>query len=188
MPFSIDEFSSNLNLGGVAKPSNFQVMVTKPTGSDVGLSNFITYRSDSITFPTRQIVSENIFTYGIPYPVALRSLPGGDLFMSIILSEDYTEKEFIETWIDSITGKYRTQYQNGTMSSTMYDIQFPSSYYGQLEIVNFDTNGNATYGTKVLNAFPYQMQITDLDWSSEQISRMNVLFHFETYFNVKQGY
>ena len=93
MPFNINEFRSQLENGGVAVPYTFEAYVFGPESSTD--ERELIYRIDSIDIPGRSIQTADRKISGPPRRVGYDVI-NSDINMTIILSEDFREKIYIE--------------------------------------------------------------------------------------------
>lgn len=176
--FSIDQFKANIAKSGIAKPSLFRVLVSRPTtiggGASLASEQDMVYRIESADFPVRYVQSEDILVYGLAYPVA-RSAGMADQNISIIASSDLREKIYFEEWIDNIVGTYR----DGTQSQSMYEIRYPSTYYGTVTIFGYTENGTLSYECKLIDCYPTTVTSSQYNWGTPQeISKVHVNFKY----------
>lgn len=128
MPFNLKEFTSEMHKSGIARPSYFMMMVNLPAALIQQFPDFgktITFRVESAQLPTRIIVSHDQRYYG-----PIRRVPYGfltqDLTFTVILSEDYREREIFLRWQDLLVGNSRTRKDGfGESRAGMFD----SGYY-----------------------------------------------------------
>lgn len=110
--FSLNGFTSEMNKSGVARPAYFMVVITPPSKLISGdskiaaLSQGLRLRVEQAELPTRSILFYDQRYYGprrsIPYVYNAQPLT-----MSVILSEDYREREFFLRWQDMMLGVSR---------------------------------------------------------------------------------
>lgn len=111
MSFRLNEFVSEINKSGVARPSYFSMIITPPLKLIQRYPEFkraITLRVESASLPSRIILNQDQRYYG-----PIRRIPYGynsqDLIMSVILSEDMREREMFSRWQDLMVGNSRTR-------------------------------------------------------------------------------
>lgn len=180
MPFNIEEFKANINAGGLARSSNYEIQITRPrfegdTSTDI--SRDIVFRCEQVDIPGRRVATADIryagtlrrFGYDVlPTPVA----------MQFILSEDMREKVYFEEWQDAMIGKHRTGYTG----DDMFDLGYYDDYVGTVIIRQYNEIGSVVYETKLLEAYPMEVNGVTASWlSGEQILRQNVLISYRHY-------
>lgn len=128
VPFNLTEFNAEIAKSGIARPSYFIVMITLPTQLSSAFPQFqrsIPLRIETASLPTRIVLTHDQRYYGAP-----RRIPYGyasqDLAFTVILSEDYREREVFLAWQDMMLGISRT-YRTG--QSTVPVGVFDAGYY-----------------------------------------------------------
>jgi hypothetical protein len=167
--FNINEFAGEINSGGVAFQSHFMVVFTTPdpqvrpslrkedkfnnrftdlllkqgidsTWTTDGYRN-IAFRCDRVNIPGRIIISSPYKegNYGL-----VREYPTNAVYQpvdcSFILSKDFSEKIFFETWQDLIVGNHRTSEfgDQNAISEDTKDLNYIDQYTTRITIIQFD--------------------------------------------------
>ena len=117
--FSLNGFTSEINKTGIARPAYFMMVITPPNklllkdSKTADLSRGMSLRVEQSELPTRSILFHDQRYYG-----PRRSIPYGynsqPLTMSIIMSEDYREREFFLRWQDMLLGLSRGHTSHNT--------------------------------------------------------------------------
>lgn len=177
--FNIADFIATLNEGNFAKTALFDVIVTPPRtmSTDMGELYDLTYRCEATDLPGRNVLTYDSIIYGLPTKIAYGSSVN-DVTLSFILSEDYREKIFFETWIDKITGNYRT----GEVSQNMFEIGYYKEYIGGLLIRNYSETGEVVKETELVEAYPINIGNVSLNWQNgAEIAKLPVTFAYRYY-------
>lgn len=177
--FSIRDFLSEINQGGVAYQSNFVVYTTRP-GSKPSDSYDLTFRCEATDLPGRNIqTTENATIYGVPIKIAYAA-NYAEIPMAVILSEDYREKEFFEAWQDKMVGNHR----NGEMSQSMFDLGYYKDYIGTFQIRCFSPTGELTYSLSLRDAYPVSIGPVNLSWDQgNSIAKLPISIAYRFYTN-----
>jgi hypothetical protein len=130
MAFGINEFTSQINKHGIAKPAHFSVLITGPISD--GRRAF-PLRIESVSIPGRNLITLDQNYYGPPRQIPYRFMVQ-PVTLTIILSQDMYEREYFMRWQDSIIGSSR-KYGDGTPGS--YDAGFYDDYIGNIEIKQY---------------------------------------------------
>ena len=166
MPFNISEFSAELGKNGFARPAYFTVIINLPNAL-AGKYNMrgLPLRIEAAAMPGRSLIAAEQRYYGpvrrVPYTFA----PTGELNLTIILSEDYREREVFAAWQDLMVGKSRVN-NNGTAKG-LFDAGYYETgtkgaaveihSYATSPMINFKTNKPTvvTQVKKVVSALGY---------------------------------
>ena len=179
MAINLKRFISTMNQQPPAKTSNFEVQIFSPLGS----INDLSFRAESVALPGRSVATTDFFDVG-----PLRKMGYSAIYLetaiNFILSERYNEKEYFDQWIDAIVGPHRVQKNPG---GNKFNAGYYDDYKGTIEIQNFSTSGQPTYKTKLIEAFPINISPVQLDWSSGEISKLNVTFTYRYYEHSSAG-
>lgn len=179
--FNIGDFIANMNSRNFAKTALFDVIITPPPSlqSDVAMMYQLTYRCESTDMPGRNVLTYDSILYGLPTKFAYGSSMN-EIQLSFILSEDYTEKEFFEQWIDKITGNYR----NGEITQNMFEIGYYKDYIGTMLIRNYTETGEVSKETELFEAYPINIGNVQLNWQNgAEIAKLPVTIAYKYYVN-----
>lgn len=184
MPFNINEFTSQINDGGFAKLSDFEVempnivgrVVIAPTGSD-----YLKYRIASIDMPPRSITFSDYRDYGVPYKIPTQS-NFIDVTMQVICSHDYREREYFLKWQDLIVGKHRKLGTETFTTSSEVKRQWDIAYYkdivSTITIKNYSEDGKTKYEIKLIDAFPALVGNMTMSWSTSEFAVFPVTINY----------
>ena len=180
MPISLNRFVSTMNARPPAKSSDFEVKIFCPF---LGSSDELTFRAESVSLPGRNVATAEFMDVGPQRKIGYTALYP-EVTISFILSERYDEKEYFEKWIDEIVGPHRVQTNPG---GSRFNAGYYDNYKGTIEIQNFTRTGQPSYKTKLIEAFPLSTAAIQLDWSSEEFSKLQVNFAYRYYEKEKIG-
>ena len=174
MPINLNRFVSTMNARPPAKSSDFEVRIFCPL---IGSSEDLTFRAENINIPGRNIATtENLdvgpqrkIGYTVMYP---------EVTITFILSVRYYVKEYFDRWVDEIIGPHRVQENPG---GNRFNAGYYDDYKGTIEIQNFTRTGQPSYKTKLIEAWPLSIAGVQLDWGSEDYSKLQVTFAYRYY-------
>jgi hypothetical protein len=158
MAFNIDEFNSRIAKSGIGRTNYFEGIVLGGPGllSKYGTAD-IPYRIESLNLPGRNILTFEQRYHGLP-----RSLPFSASYqpctMTIILSQDYRERELFMRWQDYALGFYRQGYDSRIYPG-MFDTRYYDDAIGKIQIKVY-SNPSPT------NASNYSRDFTKLNVST----------------------
>lgn len=178
--FNISEFIANINQGGVAKTSYFDVLISRNKGNQNSNLRELIIRTDSVSLPGRRIRIEDWNINGLPVRAPAGS-EFNELSMSIYLSEDWREKLFFEQWADEMVGNYRN-----SQSQTMFDVGYADDLYGQITINCYSATGDVVYKVQCVDALLSGIQDNSMTWEDEAIAKLKISFLFRYYNNKMQ--
>ena len=192
-PNGRSNFSGVINRTGIAKLSHFMITFSAPsTTMGKSLNNNIgkafqedkANRCDRVSLPGRIIVTSPYkeANYGLSreYPTNAVYQPVDATF---IMSEDYSEKIFFELWQDLIIGPHRERGDLATQFGTK-DLNYLDNFTCQITIHCFSEVGGRqglkeVYNCTLQEAYPRTIQDLQLDWSANDVARLNVVFDYK---------
>ena len=143
----------------------------------------IAYRCERVNLPGRIIISspykEGNMGLAREYPTNAVYQP---VDMTIIMSEDYSDKVFFELWQDLIVGHHRTE---GDSSPDTRSINYLKDYACTVTItcysdaVGFGREPQPVYQCTLQEAYPRTIQDIQMDWGSNDVVRLNVVFDYK---------
>ena len=178
--FNVKNLVGSLSNSGVAKTSDFQVLISPPPGLNQSYPRELMYRAETVELPGRTIATiEHRFTnYGPLNKVAYGAMYQ-DVSISFILSEDMREKVYFEQWQQLMADTAPTALGN-------FNAKYFNDYVGTIEIQQFSRTGDLKT-THVLNqAYPIVINAVSMGWAEDQIARMTVQMAMR-YYEVKRS-
>jgi len=181
MAFNINDFTTELSKNGLAKTSNFKVVMSGDPLKDIfpDAGRDFSFRIESVDFPGRSIPSLDYKDYGAPYKI------GGlanyiEITFVIICSSDLREREFFMRWQDLITGNHRQGKKRD------FDIGYYDEYVCKkgFEISQYDDIGNETYKISLIDSYPTLIGALSGSWATTDIQKMTVTMSYR-YFEEK---
>ena len=135
MPFTINEFTSELSKHGVAKASDFSVIVIPPPQVNNGAETWLPLRIESVNMPSRSLMTIEQRYHGpiryMPYSVIHQPVT-----ITVLCSEDMREREFFMKWQDICSMQVDGSGNSFARSSrTQSEGKYDSNYYDDTAIV-----------------------------------------------------
>ena len=182
MAFKTDEFVSALNKTGVAKSSHFKVHIHGH--GDSNIERELKLRADTAELPGRTISTNEYRIYG-----PIRKIAYADTYtdttIGILCSEDLMEKWYFEEWQQLViahtpqklfepkTGKYA--------GPTHHDVGYYEEYIATIDVFQYDEVGSIRSAHTFNEAYPIGIAPIGLNWSNQDLIRLNVTFAFRDY-------
>jgi hypothetical protein len=166
MPGSISDFKSSFSTD-VARPNRFDIEIPIPLTllAYYGTARQLPLRCEKATFPDRTISTFDQKIYGpaekFPYQSTYNTAE-----MTFILSDDMSEKEFFDGWMELIN------------PSTTFNFKYKGDYVTDITVNQYDVKNELSYSVDLIDAFPISINQLDLDWSSTEYHKLTVTFAF----------
>jgi hypothetical protein len=174
--FDINQFTSTISSGGLARTANFTVQITPPSSvtPPAGSVQDLMWRAESATFPGRQVQTNDYLSYGPIQKVANASLYV-PVDTTIYVSTDLREKLFFERWQDLACGTARA---SSGANAGQFDIGYYANYIGTVQISQYDTLGNVTNTCTLLEAWPGTVGGLEGHWERNEIHRLTIGWYY----------
>ena len=156
MPFSVQDFRSNLT-GGGARPNLFEVVVPFPGGVNDGGT-----ASQKFTFMCKaaQLPGSDFGTVEVPYFGRMIKYAGNRTFAewatTVINDEDFKVHSGIVNWMNLING--HTSNKRNVQNTTDYQVDAIVNQYGK--------TGEVIKSVTFVNLWPQSLAAMDLAWES----------------------
>jgi len=168
MSFTVNDFRSNLKLGG-ARPTLFQVTLNSPFSPE--LAGIAAFMIQATSMPGSNITPIEVGYWGRKIKVA-----GDRTFdpwsVQVMNDEDFKVRHALETWhnkINSLSGNINT-----TGGSE------PSKYKVQAHVSQYSKSGGIIRTYTFYGLFPTQISPIELSWdSTNQIETFTVNFDYD---------
>jgi hypothetical protein len=172
MAFNVAEFRSNM-IGDGARPNLFQVTLTFPTIATNGTvaGQKATFMAKSAQLPGSTVGIVPVYYFGRELKFA-GNRTFTDWTLNIINDEDFTIRNSLESWMNSINS-HATNVRNAGAST-------PTSYTVDAEVTQYGKTGDALKTYKFVGMFPVDVAPIDLDWgSNDTIEEYSVTFTYQ---------
>lgn len=165
--FSLDRFRTEILTNSLARNNRFEVLINPPVflrqyGDKVSLL------AEQASLPMLNIAVKSHKIFGPSYQRPFTSEYGGEgMPMTFHVDRNMVVRNFFEDWMHGII--------NPVTFTTIYQDQ----YIGSVEIRQLDEQDTITYAVRLLEAFPRNLNLMDLNHSSSnQTHRLNILFAY----------
>lgn len=178
--FSLSDFKSDVLSGvGLARTNRFEVYITPPralAASYGGISNFTSLYAESTSVPLLNIFTKPFKIFGPTYQRPVTSEYGGEgINFTFHVDRNFNVRKFFEDWMHTIVDPDR------------FTVGYLEDYGTTITIAQLDEQDDVTYEIELLEAFPRNMNLMDLNnASTNQTHRLNVLFAYRYWRRVGQ--
>jgi len=175
--FSLDRFRTEILTKGLARSNRFEVIINPPVFLSQKYGDTISLLAEQASLPMLNIASKSYKIFGPSYQRPFTSEYGGEgMPMTFHVDSSMTVRNFFEDWMHAIV--------NPVTFTTSYQDQ----YIGSIEIRQIDEQDNITYAVRLLEAFPRNLNLMDLNHSSSnQTHRLNILFAYRYWERIKDS-
>lgn len=174
--FNLSNFQQEvLNGAGLARTNRFEVLITPPIALS-GLTTeaeLVSLYVEQASMPLLNIFTRQLKIFGPTYQMPVTSEYGGE-GMPILFNVDrnMNVKTFFEDWMHQI------------IHPTRFTVNYQHDYTTDILIRQLDEQENVTQEIKLIDAFPRNMNILELNNSStNQTHRINILFSYRYWIN-----
>lgn len=192
MAFNINDFRSSFNNFEPASPANYEVIITRDpfieqsfgagvVGNAIStdMTRQLMYRCESCSLPSRDLVSTNRMTYGMPKKVVSGSVFNNVSF-SFIVSDDMSEKHYFYQWQNAILNNEANSFQD---NPNVNDVAYYDSYTGDILINTYSKFGDLKYSIYLVEAYPISVQEVQLGWNNtNDYIRVNVTMAYRYFY------
>lgn len=174
--FDISEFSAQINKDRYVNSSKFIVRVVKKA-PEFDVERRLTFRIIDTDLPGREVFTLDYKQYGPAYRMGYDMGPGNINFY-VLLSEDFAEREYFDSWIDDIIGKFRVDDQQ----KNSFDIGYYDDYIGNAVITVYSEVQEAVYSVELVEAYPISIEPARLTYiAGEEMLVMGVTMAYRYY-------
>jgi hypothetical protein len=166
MPNTIDSFRSSFKTG-IARPHRFDVNIPIPLIliQYRNIAQQLTLRCESANIPGRTLATADQKIYNItekfPYQTTYN-----DMEMTFIVSNDMTEKQFFDAWVEFIN------------PSTNFNFKYKGDYATSITISQYDDTNTLSYQIELIDAYPISVNQLDLNWNADGYHKLTVTFAY----------
>jgi len=169
--FNLQKFRSTVFRDSLARTNRFEVLITPPnklSGSAASISQLASLYVEQISFPLLNIATKGLKIFGPTYQRPFTSEYGGEgISVTFHVDRDMRIKKFFDDWMHII------------IDPEDFTVGYPSDYTTRVNIKQLDEAENVTYEIDLLEAFPRNLNLMELNnASSNQTHRLNVLFAY----------
>lgn len=169
--FSLADFKADVLSGvGLARTNRFEVYITPPRALAQygGISNFTSLYAESTSVPLLNIFTKAFKIFGPSYQRPVTSEYGGEgINFTFHVDRNFNVRKFFEDWMHAVIHPER------------FTVGYLSDYGTTITIAQLDEQDNPTYEIELLEAFPRNINLMELNnASTNQTHRLNVLFAY----------
>lgn len=169
--FSLADFKADVLSGvGLARTNRFEVYITPPRALAQygGISNFTSLYAESTSVPLLNIFTKAFKIFGPSYQRPVTSEYGGEgINFTFHVDRNFNVRKFFEDWMHAVIHPER------------FTVGYLSDYGTTITIAQLDEQDNPTYQIELLEAFPRNINLMELNnASTNQTHRLNVLFAY----------
>lgn len=169
--FNLDKFRSTILRDSLARTNRFEVIITPPSklrGSAIAVSQLASLYVEQVSFPMLNIASKGFKIFGPTYQRPFTSEYGGEgISITFHVDRDMRIKKYFDDWMHTI------------VDPEDFTVGYPADYTTNINIRQLNEQDNVTYEIDLLEAFPRNMNLMELNnASSNQTHRLNILFAY----------
>lgn len=167
--YSLERFRSEVLAGaGLARTNRFEVSIRVPSGLDWGDGELVNLYAEQTNFPMLNINTKSFKIFGPSYQRPISSEYGGEgLSITFHVDREMRVKKFFEDWMHLVVNK------------DTFAVKYQREYISTISIKQLDEYENTTHEVEILEAFPRNMNLMELNnSSSNQTHRLNMLFAY----------
>ena len=173
---SIKQFVNSFSRSELARQSRFEVRFDIPneilqdTNKDSSSPyyfgyNDLTLRCENAQLPSRTLMTTEQKIYGItekyPYETSY-----SDAEFTFYVSDNMKEKVLFDKWMNLVSPK------------NTYNMNYKKEYQTTITVLQYGLDEKPSYRLYLRKAFPISVNQLDLDWSSDSIHKLNVVFAY----------
>lgn len=166
MPFSVDEFKSEVNRqGGLARNSHFRMLIS---GSVLKKSRArsLAMLVNSTSIPGRHFGTQDVITHGPMVKHPYMNIYD-DLSVNIYCTNNNLfPRDLFEEW------------QNMIINTGNNRLNYFDQFVSDIEVEQYDAGGNVTFACKFIDAYPLTVQPLELNWNGNEVHNLNVNFAY----------
>lgn len=177
--FNLSSFTSEvLGKSSLARNNRFEVIIALPSGLNSSRYNqrLISLYVEQTSIPMFNIAVKSQKIFGPSYQRPFASEYGGEgISLNFHVDRNMSVRNFFEDWMHVIVNR------------NTYTIGYQEEYATTINIRQLDEQDNITYEVELIEAFPRNMNLMDLNHgASNQTHRLNVLFAYRYWQNVEK--
>ena len=177
--YSLERFRSEvLDGAGLARNNRFEVIIAPPKGlADRGPESALaSLYVEQASVPLLNIFAKPFKIFGPTYQRPITSEYGGEgMPITFHVDRDMRIRRFFEDWMHLIVDPVR------------FTVGYQEDYISDIFIRQLDEQNNITNEIKLIEAFPRNINLMDLNNnSSNQTHRLNVLFAYRYWVNTSR--
>ena len=167
MAGSISTFKSSFTTD-LARPSRFDVQFPIPLALFPyrNTSQQLTLRCEAAQLPSRTLATTEQKIGANPVEKYPYMSNYNEASMTFIVSDDMSEKNFFDAWIELINPSYS------------YNLGYKDDFVSTITINQYDVTNHKSYSINLIDAYPIVVNQLDLNWSSTDAHKLTVVFAY----------
>jgi hypothetical protein len=189
MAFSVNEIKSAVNsVGGLAKSSKFMAYFRKSPKelTNLNQARILSFMCESASIPGIAYQTDDIRSSGYgniekrPYATIYQ-----DATLNFFCDNDGIVINFMHKWLQTVFN-FNDRISPDAVSNTGLPnntFEYPSEYYGIIELIQYDDTGKQIFGVSLHEAYPINIGEITVDWNNQDtLTKIPVTFTY-TYWN-----
>lgn len=166
--FKLDNFRSTVLKFGLARTNRFEVIIATPPGVAADGGALVSLMCEQTNFPPLNIATKPFKIFGPTYQRPITSEYGGDgISMTFHVDRNMDVRKMFERWMNLI------------VDPVTFTVNYQQNYVSTIRIRQHDEQDNITHEVELLEAFPRNINLMDLNHNStNQTHRLNILFAY----------
>lgn len=172
--FNLTGFLATVSRESFARTNRFEVFVVPPAGlRNNSYGDLVSLYVEQASFPLLNIATKQFKIFGPTYQRPITSEYGGEgISLTFHVDREMRVKKFFEDWMHII------------IDPVTFEVSYQSEYTTKILIRQLDEQENVTHEIELLEAFPRNMNLMELNNSStNQTHRLNILFAYRYWKN-----
>lgn len=172
--FNLTRFLATIGSESFARTNRFEVLIPPPPG----LRNFrygelVSLYVEQASIPLLNIATKQFKIFGPTYQRPVTSEYGGEgISLTFHVDSSMVVRKFFEDWMHVV------------VDPNTFEVNYQSEYTTKILIRQLDEQDNITHEVELLEAFPRNMNLMELNnASTNQTHRLNILFAYRYWRN-----
>lgn len=164
---NISDFLANFTTD-LARPSRFNAVINLPQKISYffGTPEKLNLRCEQADLPGRSLMTHDQKIYGpiekFPYQNAYN-----DISMTFMVDDDMYQRYVFDNWMNFIS------------STNDHNFKYKVDYCSDISIIQYNNQNEPSYGIRLIDAFPIDVNQMDLDWASpDNYHKLTVVFAY----------
>lgn len=166
--FSLERFRQEVLNSDLARPNQFEVLITPPPGLSTQYAENVSLLCESTQLPQMVIATKPFKIQGPAHQMPVNVEYGGEgIQLSFHVDGSFNTKKFFDEWMHLI------------VTPGSFTMNFQKDYTTRIIIDTLDRGNNISYSVTLVDAFPKMMNLVDLNHDSKnQTMKLNVIFSY----------
>lgn len=172
--FNLTRFLATVGVESFARTNRFEVLIVPPPGlSNYNYGELISLYVEQASLPLLNIQTKAVKIFGPTYQRPVTSEYGGEgISLTFHVDSSMEVRKFFEDWMHLI------------VDPVTFEVNYQSEYITKILIRQLDEQDNVTHEIELLEAFPRNMNLMELNNSAtNQTHRLNIIFAYRYWKN-----